>query len=296
MVLLFRQLWQFQWKFCSTLLRAVLDRRARGVRTHASCPPTPLLIVVGFIGLSLWPNLALAAENLALGKPVIAAGATWPGLAVESLTDGQPATFTHPADGTDTTGYFFEVDCWEYLLERIVIRNRNDGCCPERLTRYHIEVYTDRGGETGALNGSTNVRADGSNSGVGGVDTVLASASPTQICQGRFIRVVNPARNRTIHNWRKLKPMARPVRASGYGASTTTRSTWANPRRGLQWEISNATWARIEPGIGAASATNGSVEIRPNATTTYLLTAGNTAGSVSSTVWWAWMKFWHHRN
>lgn len=284
MVLLFRQLWQFQRESCAPPLRAALTRRAWRVCPQVSRPPILLLIILGFIGLSWWPNLALADENLALRKPVVAAGATWPGLAVESLTDGQPNTFTHPADGTDTTGYFFEVDLGrEYLLERILIRNRNDGCCPERLTRYRIEVYADRGGETGALNWSTNVRADGSNSGVGGIDTVLASASPTQICQGRFIRVVHPGNE-------PYRPQLSEIEAYGTPGPSIRRlrvdddtlSLGESTR--LQWEISNATWANIEPGIGAVSATNGSVEIRPNATTTYILTAGNTAGSVSSTV------------
>ncbi len=239
------------------------------------------LLLAWRLGTSLSAN---AAENLARGKPVFSAGPTWPGLVLQSLTDGNPDTFTHPATGTDTTGYFFEVDLGrEYWLQQIVVRNRNDGCCPDRLTRYRIEVYADAEGETGTLNWSAHVRLDGSNSGVGGIDTITADADPTHPFRGRFIRVVNPG-NAPYH------PQLAELEAYGapgpeirfFTADDDTlepgQTTW------LRWEILNATTARLEPDQGPVSPTQGALEVHPASTTTFTLIAGNTAGEVSATL------------
>ena len=43
-----------------------------------------------------------------------------------------------------------------------------------------------------------------------------------------------------------------------------------------------ATAAIISPGVGVVAATNGVVQVRPAATTTYTLTATNAAGSSSA--------------
>ncbi|MBN9693781.1 MAG: CotH kinase family protein [Verrucomicrobia bacterium] len=224
------------------------------------------------------------AENLALGKPVEGTGPTWPGLSVELLTDGSPDTFTHPATETDTTGYYFEVDLGrEFLLERIVIRNRNDGCCPERLTRYRVEVYGDQGGESGSLNWGTLVRADGSHSGVGGVDTIQAQASPGQSFQGRYIRVVNPGSE--TH-----QPQLAEIEAYGvpgpvirrFEAGVDTLASGATTR--LFWDFTQATSARIEPFVDLGGATTGSAEIRPLQTTVYRLIVSNPGGSVTNEV------------
>ena len=50
----------------------------------------------------------------------------------------------------------------------------------------------------------------------------------------------------------------------------------------LSWEVQNASSISIDPGIPAA-ASIGSEKVAPASTTTYILTAGNNAGSTSST-------------
>lgn len=250
-------------------------------RLNSAVSVVRLLLLGWLLGTT---GKASAAENLALGKPVFGDGPTWPGLVPQSLTDGNPNTFTHPATGTDTTGYFFEVDLGrEYWLQRIVVRNRNDGCCPERLTRYRIEVYADAGGETGARNWSAQVRMDGSNSGVGGTDTVTADADPTRPFRGRFIRVVNPGSDAYHPQLAEIEAYGAPgPEIRFFTADDDTlepgQTTW------LRWEILNATTARLEPDLGTVSPTQGALEVRPAATTTFTLIAGNAAGEVSATL------------
>ena len=137
------------------------------------CNAKSLLLWVLLLGsLGLQAQLA-GVENLAAGQPVDASGPLWTGFDASGLADGNPATFAHPLDDSGLLGFYFEVDLGKtYRLEQILIRNRGDGCCPERLSHYGVEIYADNGGETGALNWSALIRADGSNSGVNGVDRV----------------------------------------------------------------------------------------------------------------------------
>jgi uncharacterized repeat protein (TIGR02543 family) len=51
----------------------------------------------------------------------------------------------------------------------------------------------------------------------------------------------------------------------------------------LVWNISHAKSATINPGIGTVDPERGSIEVEPNATTTYTLTATNPYGSDSTT-------------
>ena len=95
---------------------------------------------------------AATATNIALHRPVVSSGATWSGLLASSLTDGSPDTFVHPQASTGTLGFYFEVDLGKvYQLDKIVVRNRGDGCCPERLTRYGVEIYDNNGGFPGTI-------------------------------------------------------------------------------------------------------------------------------------------------
>src|SRR5262245_13614352 len=78
--------------------------------------------------------LILAQENLAVNKPAISSGANWGAFKPAALTDGDLETFTQPLADSGTLGFFYQVDLGQfYRLDRIVLRNRNDGCCPERL-------------------------------------------------------------------------------------------------------------------------------------------------------------------
>jgi hypothetical protein len=104
-----------------------------------------------------------------------------------ALTDGDPNTFAYPLASSGPLEFYFEVD-WggPYLLDRILLRNRADGCCPERLTNYRVEIYADNGGDAGVLNWSATMRAAGSNCGVAGVDTITGANNPGGTFAGRF--------------------------------------------------------------------------------------------------------------
>src|SRR5687768_6825356 len=138
------------------------------------------------------PLSAGAQENLALGKPAISSGPNFGSFKPAALTDGDEQTFAHPLASSGTLGFYYEVDLGRsYRLDRIVLRNRNDGCCPERLTRVRVEIYGDGGDVPGSLNWWTDLRADGSNSGVGGRDVITAANQPGGVFAGRLIRIVN---------------------------------------------------------------------------------------------------------
>jgi hypothetical protein len=52
----------------------------------------------------------------------------------------------------------------------------------------------------------------------------------------------------------------------------------------LSWDVSHADTITINPGVGSISTATGTIEVKPVQTTTYTLTASNSAGSVSSTI------------
>ena len=93
--------------------------------------------------LILLLTVSARAQNVALGRPVTASGALWPGLPASNLTDGNrlgTGTIAHPATGVSTLGFYFQTDLGaEIALNRIVLYNRSD-CCPERLTNFRVTL------------------------------------------------------------------------------------------------------------------------------------------------------------
>lgn len=226
--------------------------------------------------------------NIALNRPITASGALWPGFAVTNVVDGSTGTIAHPLADTGTLGFTYEVDLGAtWSLSRIAIRNRADGCCPERLTNYQVQVYgedSENGGELGDLNWSAIIRGDGSNSGNGGTDTVLAAAdaTPGHTFTGRYLRVINLSN--AAYN-----PQLSEIEAYGsllpgvisFTASDDTIS--AGQSTTLSWQTVNADTVTLTPAPGAVGVT-GNASVSPAATTSYTLTATNAAGSVSRTL------------
>ncbi len=227
---------------------------------------------------------AQTSPNLALNQPVTSSGANWGSFKPGALTDGDPSTFTHPLAELGTRGFQYQVDLGRvYRLERIVIRGRGDGCCPERLTGYRVELFADAGGDPGPLQWSAGLRGDGSNPGIGGADTILAGADPDGSFAGRFIRITNDSGG-------PYNPQIAEIEAYG-GMGPTIGSFVADAdalARGesttLRWQITNALSAVLEPGAGSVPATNGFLRVTPAATTTYTLTAANENGASSASV------------
>ena len=237
--------------------------------------------------MSLWWLTILlrgaATDNLALAKPVEASGLLWSDLDASTLTDGNATTFTHPLDPSATLGFYFEVDLGRsYRFDRLVLRNRADGCCPERLSKYGVEIYADAGGETGTLNWSADIRADGSHSGVAGVDTVTADANPAGTFAGRFVRVVNRSGDSYNPQLAELEVYGGATPAILHFAPDQDIVT-AGQGTTLRWEIVNATSAVITPATGPVGAVTGILAVKPLATTTYVLTASNESGSITAT-------------
>ncbi|MBN8247507.1 MAG: chitobiase/beta-hexosaminidase C-terminal domain-containing protein, partial [Verrucomicrobia bacterium] len=222
--------------------------------------------------------------NLALNQPADASGPSWGAFSPALLTDGNPETFCHPLAAEDTEGFYYEVDLGgTFTLDHLRLHNRADGCCPERLSSYDVEVYGDREGEAGELNWSARIRADGSHSGVRGVDAITGSQDPDGRFAGRFIRIVN--RNNAPYS-----PQVAEIEVFGgqgpkvlsFTADVDTLSAGASTL--LHWEIEGATRATVEPDVGSVDPVRGSVAVRPAVTTTYRLVAGTDAGTTVAEV------------
>lgn len=131
--------------------------------------------------------------NIALGKPVSVDFATWPGQPSTIITDGNFNNVVHPSgpggnpNVPTPLGTFFEIDLDStFILDSIRITGRADGCCPERLTRYRVQVLDAARDPVW----TGDFRMDGSNPGVGGADTITA-AMGSGVFAGQYIRIIN---------------------------------------------------------------------------------------------------------
>jgi hypothetical protein len=132
-------------------------------------------------------------NNAALGAPVTSSDATWGGQGPEMLTDGNLATQSHPLTEFGTLGFTYSIDLGQnYNLEEIVLFNRSDGCCPERLSNYRVSLHNDDGdGLPGDVVWTTDVRTDGSNSGSNGRDSLTADLDADGTFRGQHIIIEN---------------------------------------------------------------------------------------------------------
>ncbi len=161
--------------------------------------PHPALRASGI--LFLLSALPCPAESLltnaALGQPVAASGPVFDAARVaDMITDGSAASFSHPAAPVAPAvarGFLYTIDLGQVQsLNKLRILNRNDGCCPERLTNYRVSLFAAPPTAAGSLpTWSAVVRANGTHSGSGGVDELLASAHPTGRFVGQWIRLEN---------------------------------------------------------------------------------------------------------
>ncbi len=220
--------------------------------------------------------------NLALNGVVTSSGATWPGQPASNLTDGNPSTFSHPATGAPF-GAYYTVDLGAtYALERVVLFNRTD-CCSDRLSNYRVQLLADNIGVPGVVNWSGNVRTDGTDSGVGGSDTVRVANGVGSFI-GRFIRVTdlsNVAYKPQIAEIEAYAPVPATIRyfltdAGNIGGPGMPAGAT------LSWSVVNATSVSISS-IGTVPA-SGTIVVAPGSATTYILTATrtNAANSVAA--------------
>lgn len=136
--------------------------------------------------------------NAALGATVTTSGPTWSNQGPQNITDGNPGTQSHPLAGAGATlGFTYSIDLGKaYQLEEILIYNRTDNCCPERLSNYRVSLHDDDGnGLPGTLVWTAEVRIDGSNSGTSGIDSLTGDMDVDGVFTGQHIVVENLSNN-----------------------------------------------------------------------------------------------------
>lgn len=230
----------------------------------------------------------LAQSNIALGRPVSASAATWSGQVPANLTDGNTGNQSHPLANSGTLGFYYEIDLGSTRnLGSVELTNRSN-CCPERLSNYRVELRADNGGSAGAVNWSADIRTDGSNSGQGGIDTVSASLDSGNAMSGRYIRIVNLSNAAYNPQIAEVEAFEAPLPAIGFfsvdnGNITATGDPGLPISAELSWSVTNADSVSINQGVGAVALT-GQQSVMPASTTTYVLTATNSSGSINASV------------
>lgn len=93
--------------------------------------------------------------NLALGQPSSFFDASgnpaghWGGFPTSLITDGDPATISHPLDAA-SLNYYYEIDLGaDFSISHVVLTGRGfrDACCPERLENPTLAVVDSSGNE-----------------------------------------------------------------------------------------------------------------------------------------------------
>jgi len=230
---------------------------------------------------SLASVLAQTGTNLALLQPINGTGPTWPGYPPSNLTDGDRSTFTHPEADTAVQGYYFQVDLGQsFSLDHIDLFSRADGCCPERLTGYRVEVYADRGGETGTLNWAANFRMDGSFPPSGGSDTIRATSDANGTFSGRFVRILNQSGAPYAPQLAEIEVYGAPgPRILQFEGDEDVLQAGQSTR--LRWRTDGATRVTLEPSPGDVG-TNGTWTVQPTTTTRYTLRASSASGTTTA--------------
>ncbi len=140
-----------------------------------------------------------AQINAALKKPVTTAfststtAATYGGYPASNLTDGDTQTFSHPDTMATTKGFRYDINLGRsWTLDHLRIFNRT-GCCPERLSNYRVSLFQDNGAGAPAATAvwTAVIRANGTNSGSGGYDDVVAGLDAAGTFAGQWIRLEN---------------------------------------------------------------------------------------------------------
>jgi hypothetical protein len=232
---------------------------------------------------------ALSSPNVALYKRVTASAAVQADTTAASLTDGNPTTFSAPSGGAGaTTGFTWEVDlAGDFGLDRLVLYSRQD-CCPERLTRYRVEIRADTAGVPAAVRWAGEFRTDGSFPSAGAGEVIRAEQGAGEF-RGRFVRVINLGGEAAspqlaeIEAYRATPPVIRQFSTS-VGNITKTGHPARPASALLSWDVAGAASVTITPAPGAVTGPTGTTVVAPSDATTYTLSATNTAGTVSASL------------
>ncbi|MCA9186509.1 MAG: discoidin domain-containing protein, partial [Planctomycetales bacterium] len=160
---------------------------------------TVALILLGWTGASVHGQIDTITVthpiNVALDGTATASGATWAGWDPNFIIDGDIGSINHASEPVEQFGYTIELPS-VVAFDQINVVGRNSDCCVNRLTNYRVAILDDAAGMPGAVLWSADVRTDGSNSGPGGVDELLADRDPAGTFAGRWVsvsKIPNPA-------------------------------------------------------------------------------------------------------
>ena len=190
-------------------------------------------------------------NNIALRAPVQTSAATYGGQPAPRIVDGDLNTISHPASNSPAE-FTYDINLGgDVDLNSIYVHNRNN-CCPERLTDYTVSLHADDRGQPGAVLWSGAVRDDGTNSGLGGVDTVTA-ATGTGDFGGQWLRITGPtgvAYAPQIAEIEAYSTQDSPWIGLGNATADKSQSGWS-----VHNALTNnsAGWAAIAPGDTSAT-------------------------------------------
>ena len=174
---------------------AIADEQGEGIFagqwvriTSLESPVPQYALQISEVEVLVTQDVPATRENIAREATATASGPVWNGFPPSNIIDGNNATISHPATPVATFDYTIDLGRSE-VLDEITVRGRGDGCCTDRLTNYRVTVFADDNGQPGVANWSADIRTDGSNSGVGGVDVVSPEFDPSGTFEGRFVRI-----------------------------------------------------------------------------------------------------------
>ena len=242
------------------------------------------LLIIGMLCGAGW--LRAGDVNVAAGRPVVASGATSgvPGL----VTDGDATTVTAPVTA-GVNGFYYQIDLGrEVPLEQIQLYSQINGNA-NRLSKVRMSVFSDNGGVAGVERWRYTIRPAGGDNPQGGVDVLTAGLHPAGTFRGRFVRITNDGLTTNCPNVAEIEVYEAPTPEVTYfgvdaGNVTVTGRPGLPVEAVLEWKVAGATTVTIDQGIGVVGVPTGRVTVRPDARTTYTLTATNGAGVTTRTV------------
>jgi hypothetical protein len=162
--------------------------------TYAGSPTERYRCVVSYPGrpdtISTDAGIIL---NHALGAAAYANQPLYAGWPVSWIVDGNRLNVLH-GDANLAPGFAYEIDLGGTVnLSSLVIYPRQDGCCPERLTKFRVSIHDDASGSAGAERWGADFFTDGTNPGsaAGGRVVATPELNPAGTFAGQWIRITS---------------------------------------------------------------------------------------------------------
>ncbi|MGJ8676131.1 MAG: ATP-binding protein [Akkermansiaceae bacterium] len=139
--------------------------------------------------ISTTTNVALGAEVTTTHPLYISPRSGYVEMLPGALTDGWPSTIAHPAHGTPTKGFHFEIDLGQQRkIDHLSLRQRGNNYSLERFSKMRIKLYDQDPKEGSSPIWETLNHPDGSFPAMGEVDVLHADSGKGEF-RGRYIRI-----------------------------------------------------------------------------------------------------------